>query len=40
VSDIRRAQRDFEWSPKVDRSRGLCLLYDWVAENKTLFSDF
>jgi CDP-paratose 2-epimerase len=37
VSDIRRAGRDLQWTPKVSREQGLDLLYDWVAENKPLF---
>lgn len=37
VSDIRRAGRDLQWTPKVGREQGLDLLYDWVAANKPLF---
>ena len=37
VSDIRRAERDLRWAPKVNRQQGLDLLYDWVADNKGLF---
>lgn len=37
VSDIGRAFRDLQWSPKVGRKQGLDMLYDWVAENKALF---
>ena len=37
VSDIRLAQNQLGWSPKISCQRGLELLYDWVAENKALF---
>ncbi|HYL36152.1 MAG TPA: GDP-mannose 4,6-dehydratase [Bryobacteraceae bacterium] len=37
VSDIRRAQAELGWSPKVSCSRGLDLLYDWVGQNHELF---
>lgn len=37
VSDIRRAQNELGWSPKIGCQRGLELLYDWISENKTLF---
>ncbi len=38
VSDIRRAQAELHWSPKIGCQQGLQLLYDWIAENKLLFS--
>jgi CDP-paratose 2-epimerase len=39
VTDIRQAQRELGWSPKVNSSRGLELLYNWVSENENLFED-
>ncbi len=38
VSDIRRAQQELGWMPKTGCQRGLQLLYDWVSENHSLFS--
>jgi CDP-paratose 2-epimerase len=37
VSDIRRAQTELGWSPKIDCGQGLDRLYDWVCKNKELF---
>lgn len=37
VSDIRRAQSELGWTPKVNCVKGLGLLYDWVSANKGLF---
>lgn len=37
VSDIRLAQAELGWAPKITCLKGLGLLYDWVAENKALF---
>jgi CDP-paratose 2-epimerase len=39
VSDIRRAQKELGWTPKINCSRGLDLLYDWVSQNKGLFAE-
>jgi CDP-paratose 2-epimerase len=37
VSDIRRAQAELGWSPKIGCARGLDLLYDWVSQNRQMF---
>lgn len=37
VSDIRRAQQELQWSPRIGWQRGLGLLYEWVASNLELF---
>jgi CDP-paratose 2-epimerase len=37
ISDIRKAQRDLDWQPKVGVSEGVQRLYDWVVANKELF---
>ena len=37
VSDIRKAQRELEWSPKIGVDDGIERLYDWVATNIHLF---
>jgi len=37
VSDIRRAQTELGWTPKIGCSKGLDLLYDWVSQNQGLF---
>ncbi len=38
VCDITKASRDFGWEPKVSVEEGVKKLYDWVVENKNLFS--
>lgn len=37
ISDIRRAQTELGWSPKITCREGLALLYDWVGANRDLF---
>jgi len=37
VSDIRRAQAELGWFPRISCPKGLDLLYDWVARNRELF---
>jgi CDP-paratose 2-epimerase len=37
VSDIRHAQADLGWSPKIGCAQGLDLLYDWVSQNRQMF---
>ncbi len=37
ISDIRRAQAELGWSPKVSCPQGLGLLYDWIEKNRELF---
>jgi CDP-paratose 2-epimerase len=37
VSDIRKAQKELEWTPTYDIRHGLQRLYDWVMQNKALF---
>jgi CDP-paratose 2-epimerase len=37
VADIRKAERDLGWSPKVSVERGTGLLFDWVSSNRSLF---
>jgi CDP-paratose 2-epimerase len=39
ISDIHRAQKELGWTPKINCSRGLDLLYDWVSQNKGLFAE-
>ena len=38
VSDIRKAQRELHWSPKVGVEEGVRRLYEWVVENQALFA--
>jgi CDP-paratose 2-epimerase len=38
VSDIRKAERDLEWRPRIAPAEGLSRLYRWVEENRALFT--
>ncbi len=37
VSDIRKAQQDLNWSPKITVKAGIRKLFDWVQQNQELF---
>ncbi|MBE3117746.1 MAG: GDP-mannose 4,6-dehydratase, partial [Candidatus Atribacteria bacterium] len=37
VADIRKAERDLGWKPKVGVEEGVGRLFEWVSENKDLF---
>ncbi len=37
VCDIREAEKDFGWKPKINIKNGVKKLFDWVSENKELF---
>ncbi len=37
ISDIRRANAELGWSPKISVPQGLALLYDWIEKNRELF---
>jgi CDP-paratose 2-epimerase len=37
VADIRKAEREFGWKPKVGVEEGVGRLFEWVNENKNLF---
>ncbi len=36
ISDIRRAEKEFGWSPKTSPREGVKKLYNWISQNKTL----
>lgn len=38
VSDIRKAQADFNWQPKVDVNTGIARLHEWIHLHKHLFN--
>ena len=38
ISDIRKAERELIWHPKVTITQGITLLYKWVCENMDLFA--
>ena len=38
VADIRKAGRELGWQPKVNVEEGVGRLFEWVRENKSLFS--
>lgn len=38
ISDIRKAQRLLDWSPKVSAEEGISRLFNWVKENQSLFN--
>lgn len=37
VADIRKAERELGWTPKVSAEEGVERLFEWVKENKNLF---
>ncbi len=37
VSDIRKAEKDFGWKPKIPVEKGIEKLFMWIQENKNLF---
>ncbi len=39
VSDIRKAKKDFAWSPKINVKQGIKKLYEWVSTNRELFHE-
>ncbi|MGC9522460.1 MAG: GDP-mannose 4,6-dehydratase [Anaerolineae bacterium] len=40
VADIRKAQRELDWTPSVDVGTGLRELYRWVSEHKDLLETY
>ena len=38
VCDIRKAEREFGWSPRVSPRQGVEKLYEWVEANRSLFA--
>ena len=38
ISDIRKAERELIWHPKVTITQGITQLYEWVRENMVLFT--
>jgi CDP-paratose 2-epimerase len=37
ISDIRKANQDFDWNPTISVQDGIARLYEWVQENVSLF---
>jgi CDP-paratose 2-epimerase len=37
VADIRKAERELGWRPRVSKDEGVRRLYDWVVANRTFF---
>ena len=37
VSDIRKAQAELGWTPRISAEQGMGLLYDWIQNNYSLF---
>jgi len=38
-ADIRKAERELGWKPKIGVEQGVEMLFKWVSENKNLFAD-
>lgn len=38
VADIRKAEQELGWRPRVSKEDGVSRLYDWVVANKSLFT--
>jgi CDP-paratose 2-epimerase len=36
-ADIRKAERELDWKPKIDLEEGMELLFDWINKNRQLF---
>lgn len=36
-ADLRKAQRELSWEPKIDLEEGIEMLFNWVKENRELF---
>jgi len=36
-SDIRKAEKDFDWRPAIAKEEGIKKLFDWIVENEQLF---
>jgi len=36
-ADIRKAERELDWKPKIGVEQGVEMLFSWVQENKNLF---
>jgi len=36
ISDITKAKKDFNWSPKISPEEGVKKLYNWISQNKIL----
>jgi CDP-paratose 2-epimerase len=37
VADVRKAERELGWTPKVSAEEGVEKLFEWVRENRNLF---
>ncbi len=37
ISDIQRACKSLNWSPKVSAREGVATLFEWIVQNKTMF---
>jgi len=37
ISDIDKVSRELKWKPKINPTKGIELLTEWVKENKELF---
>jgi CDP-paratose 2-epimerase len=40
ISDISKAEKEFDWSPKTSVNEGLNKLINWLEENRELFKEF
>jgi CDP-paratose 2-epimerase len=36
-ADIRKAQRELGWAPRIDLEEGMELMFEWVKANRDLF---
>ena len=37
VCDIRKAERDLNWRPRIGVKEGIDRLYEWIVANRSLF---
>lgn len=40
VSDIKKAKEHLGWEPKINKDKGVDMLFEWVRENSNLFKSF
>ena len=37
ISDINKLNKDINWSPFINKEKGVLLMIDWIKDNKKIF---